>query len=275
MDPEQTAYLRRYFERASEQYAERIEPSFVQLASVLVRAVEPRITDCVLDLGTGTGAVAQRIFGKVRRIIGVDFAYGMVQAARTAAPLPVLQADIHWLPLPDKTFDLALAAFTFNSTNPPRSMGEAFRVLKPGGRLAIHEWGTEDVLEVILAETMALYATDDPPPALAVQREYSARTLPWEAFNSTQDVSDALLRTGFAEVTSRVISPPVLFRDAKEFLDYKLAWPLRIAELAAMDEETRHLCIADLTENITAYAHTDGLVWRPNVVQIIATKASN
>jgi demethylmenaquinone methyltransferase/2-methoxy-6-polyprenyl-1,4-benzoquinol methylase len=105
----------------------------------------------VLDLCTGTGDLAIAI---VRRttgasVVGVDFAGEMLRLARVklgAASLErrvrLVRGDATRIPLPNASCDAATIAFGIrNVAQPDRALAELARVIRPGGRLAILEFG--------------------------------------------------------------------------------------------------------------------------------------
>jgi len=109
----------------------------------------------VLDLCCGTGdlALAFARAGKAR-VIGADFAHSMLVRARKKIAMRTpggddketpatifLEADALRLPFADSSFDLAAAAFGFrNLANYEAGLREIWRVLKPGGTIAILEF---------------------------------------------------------------------------------------------------------------------------------------
>jgi demethylmenaquinone methyltransferase/2-methoxy-6-polyprenyl-1,4-benzoquinol methylase len=107
----------------------------------------------VLDVCTGTAdlaieAVTSRA-GQAAAVVGVDFSSEMLrygqQKVRSASLGPRIQlarGDATKLPLPDARFDAAMVAFGIRNVSDPKlSLAEFHRVLKPGGRLAILEFG--------------------------------------------------------------------------------------------------------------------------------------
>jgi demethylmenaquinone methyltransferase/2-methoxy-6-polyprenyl-1,4-benzoquinol methylase len=107
----------------------------------------------VLDLCTGTGdlAIAARSNGSLsaRRVVAVDFAAAMLQVGRekllrlrATDAIALVRGDATRIPVRSQSIDAVTMAFGIrNVENVAAACGEICRVLKPGGRLAILEFG--------------------------------------------------------------------------------------------------------------------------------------
>ena len=92
--------------------------------------------DRVLDVGCGTGRFTEQL--RARRAIGVDKSRRMLEAARRRRLTCVL-GDAHALPFRSGSFDAVVGTdHVFSYIEVEQALAEAYRVLVPGGLLAIH-----------------------------------------------------------------------------------------------------------------------------------------
>jgi hypothetical protein len=97
--------------------------------------------------------------------------------------------------------------------------------------------------------------------------------VPWDEIDSIDELVGRVADAGFTMSRIDVFETEVRLADLRVFLRYKLAWPLREAEVAAMPEETQRLMLADLEENLLPHVDSMGrLVWRPEIIRISARK---
>jgi ubiquinone/menaquinone biosynthesis C-methylase UbiE len=104
------------------------------------------LTD-VLELACGTGIVTQAIrerLGEETRLVATDLSEGMLKVAQTKTMTKKVEwkvADATSLPFKDNSFDMVVCQFgVMFFPDKEKAMKEAFRVLRPGGRILFNTW---------------------------------------------------------------------------------------------------------------------------------------
>ena len=111
----------------------------------LVDAIDARPMDRVLDVATGTGMVAQALHDRYGcAVVGLDQSEDMLRVARTREGVyeAIVEGRAEHLPFADATFDHLTFTYLLRYVDDPAAtMRELVRVVKPGGRIAMAEFG--------------------------------------------------------------------------------------------------------------------------------------
>jgi demethylmenaquinone methyltransferase / 2-methoxy-6-polyprenyl-1,4-benzoquinol methylase len=180
--------------------------------------------ETVLDVCTGTGDVALaavRSAPGARHVVGVDFAGEMLVRAREKSQTRGYQSRVHLvrgdatsLPLPGASMDGVTMAFGIRNMQKPESAcAELRRVLKPGGRLAILEFGLP-VVAAVRPLYLWYFRHVLPRIGRAVSRHEAAYSyLPASvgAFPWGDAFLDLLRGEGFNNVRSRPLSLGIVY----------------------------------------------------------------
>ncbi|WP_163322662.1 arsenite methyltransferase [Draconibacterium mangrovi] len=125
--------------------------------------------ETVLDLGSGAGFdvfLAANQLGNTGLAIGVDMTPKMISTARENARkggynnVEFRLGEIEYLPVADNSVDVAISNCVINlSPEKQKVFNEVFRVLKPGGRIAVSDVIATTVLPEKVLEDMSLYSS--------------------------------------------------------------------------------------------------------------------
>lgn len=119
--------------------------------AALVRALSPQPLGLLLDIGTGTGRMAELFADGASHVTGLDNSPEMLRLAR--ARLQVLPSDRHdlvqgdfgALPFPEARFDTVLLHQVLHYAQDPGAvLAEAARVTRTGGRIAVVDFAAHD-----------------------------------------------------------------------------------------------------------------------------------
>ena len=135
--------MRTHFDQLAGRLGREYVPgrSWKGLAQVLLQLLPPLV---IADLGAGEGNLSQLLSQRAKKVIAVDNSEAMANYGRELASkhevknLEYRQGDLEDLPIEDASIDLALFSQSLHhAQHPDRAVHEAFRILRPGGRIAI------------------------------------------------------------------------------------------------------------------------------------------
>src|SRR5580693_784091 len=135
--------VRAYFDELAGKFGRHYVPgrSWKGLAETLLALMPPMV---IADLGAGEGTFSQLLARRAKRVIAVDNSEKMVEygaglaAKHGVENLEYRQGDLEALPIDDQSIDVAFFSQALHhSRHPERAVGEAWRILRPGGRIVV------------------------------------------------------------------------------------------------------------------------------------------
>jgi ArsR family transcriptional regulator len=115
--------------------------SWKSLAEALLRLMPPMV---IADLGAGDGSFSLLLAQRAERVIAVDSSAKMIDFAREQVKRSDVKnvdyrlGDMEEVPIDDESVDLVFFSQSLHhALHPDRALNEAYRILRPGGRIAV------------------------------------------------------------------------------------------------------------------------------------------
>lgn len=193
---------------------------FIALREAVLNEAGIAPGDRVVDLGSGTGLLALAAAEHAGQVVAIDVSAPMLQrlaeraAERGFTNVELVHGDIRRLPLPDESADVVVSCYAFHhlvDDGKELAAAEAFRVLRPGGRLVVADMmfqlsmGRRD--RRIIRQKIALMLRRGVPGAIRLLKN-AARIARgrWEHPASTAWWETMLARRGFVLVGSHELA---------------------------------------------------------------------
>jgi SAM-dependent methyltransferase len=153
------------WQRAAAHYQATFATATREFAAALLDAAGIAPGMAVLDLCCGAGLIAGEAAARGAEVTGLDFSPAMLAEARAAHPaLHFAEGNAETMPFPDASFDVVVSSFGIHHVpRPARAAAEVFRVLRPGGTLALTTWAApaDNIAWKMLFDAIRLHGDPD------------------------------------------------------------------------------------------------------------------
>ncbi len=194
---------RRVFSEAASIYDRIGPPIFSHFGQRLVDVSEMPLGANVLDIASGRGAVlfaAAAKVGSSGRVMGIDFTAAMVSEtakdieSRKLANAKIRQMDAKQITgFDDAVFDYVTCGFAiWMFAEPARVLQEFYRVLRPGGQLALSTWAADNPSQTRCHEVLRPFVPAPAPKLLATKDDLK--------FDTPLQLETVLRQSGFADI---------------------------------------------------------------------------
>jgi len=237
------------------------------LTQVLIDQLDPKETDKVLDVGTGTGRLGTVICQLVPKgvVIGIDSGYGMLRVAEEKIlktkidNYHIVRAKAEVLPFPSRLFNSAYLMLSFHHfTEPDKAAAEIYRTLKAKGYLV----SVDPVLKEPVDE-------DERRLNAVIEEAFQLSHGPEFRFLTTAELQSLFEKSGFSIESCEATNFP--FRQKKiEEVPMGAHWLQAYELLQSRQEEG---LISKFEQNYLAFEGDRGRVWVTGKISWVAIKA--
>jgi ubiquinone/menaquinone biosynthesis C-methylase UbiE len=241
-------------EATAAEYDRHLSLVTTQSAEALLDDADVGTGHKVLDVATGAGYVAAAAARRGAQPLGIDFSATQVRLARERYPdLHFEQADAEALPFEPASFDAVVNAFGFcHLPHPDLALKEAFRVLKPGGRMAFSVWDLPERTLVFDAFYSAIRAHGSMDVGLPAGPNFFF-------FSNAEESLQALRNAGFASPAFRQVPQVWRASDPDEFFAVVSSGTVRAAAaLRAQSPQAQQAIRASMRQAMSAYRRDSG-----------------
>jgi ubiquinone/menaquinone biosynthesis C-methylase UbiE len=250
-------------------YERNLVPKFfAPCAELLLDLARVARGERLLDVGCGTGIVARNAAARGASATGVEPNEGMLAVARQAAP------DIPWhvawadsLPPPDSSFDVVGCQQALQFVpDKPAALLETYRVLVPGGRIALAMWRRPEQNPAFLSFIDALERVAGAEAAGIMRRPFSGP--------GAEELRALMAGAGFEDISVRIGIIEARFASTRQFLLEQVESSPLAGPVGALDRDRTDALIREVDSALASYVDDDGVIYPLQTWLVSARKPS-
>lgn len=239
---------------------------FAPWTGAVIAAAELRDGGRVLDIACGTGVLARdalRTVGPSGQVIGLDPAPGMIAAAQEVEPtIDWVLGAAEELDFADASFDHVLSQFgAMFFHDREAALAQMYRVLKPGGTIAIAVWGALEMNPAYATVVDILQVQVGPAAADAVR-------LPF-CLGNPYELVDGMTKSGFEGVTVETETKEARFPSRQHMVEAELRGWLPLFDIH-LEEPTIAAVLAASEDALSGYVNAGGEAVFPTSAHVIS-----
>jgi ubiquinone/menaquinone biosynthesis C-methylase UbiE len=246
---------------APELYERHLVPAiFGPWAATLLELILPQAGERVLDVACGTGVVARLVaqyVGPAGEVVGLDLNPGMLAVARSMRPSGMIEwqeGSAVALPFPDAAFDVVFCQQGLQFfPDRPAAVREMYRVLAPGGRLALSVWRPIQQSPGFAALAEALGRHVSPEAAALMHAPF--------ALAHAEELRALIAGAGFGDVVIRPAIKTLRFPSPEEFVQCYLAGSPLSGVVTQMSADAHAALLSDMDAALQSYVDSAGLAF--------------
>lgn len=240
---------------AAELYDELFVPAlFAEWAPKLVAAAGITVGMRVLDVACGTGVLALAaadVVGEKGAVVGVDLNPGMLAVARSkGSGVTWHEGAAEALPFRSQSFDAVMSQFGLMFFSDQRAaLEEMWRVVRPGGRLAVAVWGSLEDTPGYAAATSLVSRLFGDAVADLLRSPYS--------LGDREELQSLLAAAGISEARVKLVPGAARFASIRTWMECDVrGWTLA----AELDDAQFEVLASEAEKELGAFVTEDGSV---------------
>ena len=243
------------WETVSQGYEEHFTKLTRQSVAAILDAAGVSTDMLVLDVCCGPGMIATAAAARGARATGIDFSAAVIKVANSGeSGAEFHQGDAQSLSFADNSYDSVICGFgIIHLPDPQKALSEMYRVLKPGGRIALSVWEPPNANNGFGLLFGSIKAHADMEVDLPHGPDFFQ-------FSDPASLTDALQETGFGEPSVNTVAQTWEFNGRGGLFTSIMEGAVRARALIAAQTATVQEAVSNsVAAGMDAYSSSDGV----------------